>query len=392
MNNLYYLRFRKIIFSLISLSLFAYSAYCWGVENKPVAVATNNSLNLLIKGRMVAEPRLKDTSVEERTYYFNFLLADNSYSIHIYDSNHDLHSETFNDGKETITLWASPESRDINSDKLFFKAVFSTGICPYGAGDMATSSWMFLPGRKRGVLESVFEEYPPGIIFENFGETFYNWYDFSYTTEYINSETPLLKKLKVMSPPNTLMTKEELVAYDYPEEVINSFPAALDGRLIVPGGATTNDFLWLEADCISKESALFPEEVVIKKYTLPSPEGPICVSQRSLFVDSTTETNLLPKPPEFPNGTVRVRDFRPNGMTNKALRYALVKGPWPFANSPRYQNVVSLEKAQSLSELSKNFGPSNSHVPRAVVIIILFILPITVFLLVRKASRRDAGP
>lgn len=388
MNNLYYLRFRKIIFSLILLSLFACSAYCWGVENKPVAVATNNSLNLLIKGRMVAEPRFKDTSVEERTYYFNFLLADNSYSIHIYDSNHDLHSETFNDGKETITLWASPESRDINSDKLFFKAVFSTGICPYGAGGMATSSWMFLPGRKRGVLESVFEEYPPGIIFENFGETFYNWYDSSYTAEYINSETPLLKKLKVMSPPNTLMTKEELVAYDYPEEVINSFPAALDGRLIVPGGATTNDFLWLEADCISKESALFPEEVVIKRYTLPSPEGPICVSQRSLFVDSTTETNVFPKPPEFPNGTVRVQDFRQNGMTNKALRYALVKGPWPFADSPRYQNVVELEKSISLSKLSDNSSLTSSYVSRVIVIFGLIILPITIFLLVQKIYKK----
>ncbi len=388
MNNLYYLRFRKIIFSLISLSLFACSAYCWGVENKPVAVATNNSLNLLIKGRMVAEPRFKDTSVEERTYYFNFLLADNSYSIHIYDSNHDLHSETFNDGKETITLWASPESRDINSDKLFFKAVFSTGICPYGAGGMATSSWMFLPGRKRGVLESVFEEYPPGIIFENFGETFYNWYDSSYTAEYINSETPLLKKLKVMSPPNTLMTKEELVAYDYPEEVINSFPAALDGRLIVPGGATTNDFLWLEADCISKESALFPEEVVIKRYTLPSPEGPICVSQRSLFVDSTTETNVFPKPPEFPNGTVRVQDFRQNGMTNKALRYALVKGPWPFANSPRYQNVVELEKSISLSKLSDNSSLTSIYVSRVIILLILFIIPITIFLLVQKIYKK----
>lgn len=358
-----------------------------GVENKPVAVATNNSLNLLIKGRMVAEPRFKDTSVEERTYYFNFLLADNSYSIHIYDSNHDLHSETFNNGKETITLWASPESRDINSDKLFFKAVFSTGICPYGAGDMATSSWMFLPGRKRGVLESVFEEYPPGIIFENFGETFYNWYDSSYTAEYINSETPLLKKLKVMSPPNTLMTRKECVDFEFPEEVINSFPAALDGRLIVPGGATTNDFLWLEADCISKESALFPEEVVIKRYTLPSPEGTICVDQRSLFVDSTTETNVFPRPPEFPNGTVRVQDFRQNGMTNKALRYALVKGPWPFANSPRYQNVVELEKSISLSKLSDNSSSSSGYISKVIVIFSLIILPIAVFLLARKVSR-----
>ena len=387
MNNVYYLRFRKIIFSLISLFLFAHSAYCWGVENKPVAVATNNSLNLLIKGRMVAEPRFKDTSVEERTYYFNFLLADNSYSIHVYDSNHDLHSETFNDGKETITLWASPESRDINSDKLFFKAVFSTGICPYGAGGMATSSWIFLSGRKRDVLESVFKEYSPGIIFENFGETFYNWYDFSYTAEYINSETPLLNKLKVMSPPNTLMTRKELVDFEFPEEVINSFSAALDGRLIVPGGATTNDFLWLEADCISKESALFPEEVVIKRYTLPSPEGPICVSQRSLFVDSTTETNVFPKPPEFPNGTVRVQDFRQNGMTNKALRYALVKGPWPFANSPRYQNVVELEKLISLSKLSDNSSSSSGYISKVIVIFSLIILPIAVFLLARKVSR-----
>ncbi len=387
MSKVYYVKFRKIAFSIISLCFFICSVYCWGIENKPVAIATNNSLNLLIKGRMVAEPRFKDTPVEERTYYFNFLLADNSYSIHIYDSNHDLHSETFNDGKETITLWTSPETRDINSDKLFFKAVFSTGICPYGAGDMATSSWIFLPGRKRGVLESVFKEYSPGIIFENFGETFYNWYDFSYTVEYINSETPLLKKLKVMSPPNTLMTRKELVDFEFSEEVINSFPAALDGRLIVPGGATTNDFLWLEADCISKESALFPEEVVIKRYTLPSPEGPICVDQRSLFVDSTTETDVLPKPPEFPNGTVRVRDFRPNGMTNKALRYALVEGPWPFADSPRYKNVVSLEKAQSLSELSKNFSSSSGYISKIIVIFTLIILPITVFLLARKISK-----
>lgn len=49
MNNVCHIRFQKIIFSLISLSFFAYSAYCWAIENKPVTVATNKSLSLLIK-------------------------------------------------------------------------------------------------------------------------------------------------------------------------------------------------------------------------------------------------------------------------------------------------------------------------------------------------------
>lgn len=346
---------------------------------KGADTSVNSEQNELIDGHVITELILTG---EYKTNYFRILLAKDSYLISLYDHNTNTVTESYSKNDETLTTWTAPAGIGVSDNIPRFESVFREGNAPLHSDPITIEIWLAFCGDQESI-SNLLSQCPPAVMFPYLKQGVRNWPDFTYEVNYGGRGKKSLKELRIKSPSNRLLDRDKLLSSGVSKDIIDTYPVAADGRVILPTDENSgNGFYLFSLESFFSEDDIYPQKVEISRYREPEDGTQQITSRFLIYTDSVTRTNQEPLLPKFMEGRNSIRDYRFTGITNEPI-FHITKDCWPFKDSTNYASIRQM--ADRVKYAMENEKKTNRPSTALIVIILLAIVsPFGVFYIKNK--------
>lgn len=343
--------------------------------------SVNSGQNELISGHVITELILTG---EYKTNYFRILMAKDSCLISLYDQNTNTITESYSKNNETLTTWTAPAGISVSDNIPRFESVFCEGNAPLHSDPITIEIWLAFCGNQESI-SNLLSQCAPVVMFPYLKQGVNNWLDFTYEANYNGSGKKSLKELRIKSPSNRLVDRDKLLSSGVSKDIIDTYPVATDGRVIVPTDENSgNGFHLFSLESLFSEADIYPQRVEISRYRPPKGGTQQVTSRFFIYRDSVIRTNQEPLVPKFMEGRNSIRDYRFAGITNQPILYT-TKDCWPFRDSTNYAYIRQM--ADRVKYAMENEKKTSRPSTTLIVIILLAVVSTLVFFIKNKFKK-----